>query len=60
MGHLGLHHTKLDVLGHFKNLTQVVAAGFNANASSTHAKFMNKNHEQGGLLIMKNDDLCQI
>jgi hypothetical protein len=45
------------VSGHFENLTQVVAAGF--NASSAPAMFVSKNHEQGRLLIMKNDDLCQ-
>jgi len=47
------------VLGHFQNLTQVVKAGF--DASSAPAMFMNYDHDQGGLLIiMKNDDLCQI
>ena len=43
--------------GHFENLIQVVVAGF--DASSAPAMFMNKNHEQGGLLIMNNDGLCQ-
>jgi hypothetical protein len=46
------------VMGHFENLTQVVAAGF--NASSVPAMLMNKNHDQGGLLIMINDDLHRI
>jgi hypothetical protein len=46
------------VLGHFENLAQVVAAGF--DSSSAPAMFMNKNHEQGGLLIMNTDDLRQI
>ena len=47
------------MLGHFQNLTQVVKAGF--DASSAPAMFMNYDHDQGGLLIiMKNDDLCQI
>ncbi len=46
------------MLGHFENLAQVVAAGF--DSSSAPAMFMNKNHEQGGLLIMNNDDLRQI
>ena len=54
----GSRSNKWDVLGHFENLTQVVAAGF--NASSVPAMFMNKNHEQGGLLIMNNANLCQI
>ena len=52
----GSRSDKQDVLGHFKNLTQMVAAGF--DASSAPAMFMNKNYEQGGLLIMNNDDLC--
>ncbi len=52
----GKRSNKQEVLGHFKNLTQVVAAGF--NASSAPAMFMNKNHEQGGLLIMNNVNLC--
>ena len=52
----GSRSDKQKMLGHFKNLTQVVAAGF--NASSAPVKFMNKDHKQGGLLIMNNDDLC--
>jgi len=35
-----------ELLGHFKNLTQVVVAGFDATSAS--AMLMNKNHEQGG------------
>ena len=54
----GSRSNKRDVLGHFENLAQVVAAGF--DSSSAPAMFMNKNHKQGGLLIMNNDDLCQI
>jgi hypothetical protein len=54
----GRRSDKRELLGHFKNLTQVVAAGF--DASSEPAMFMNKNNEQGGLLIMNNDDLCRI
>ncbi len=46
------------MLGHFKNLAQVVAAGF--DSSSAPPMFMNKNHKQGGLLIMNNDALHQI
>ena len=46
------------MLGHFENLTQVVAPGF--DASSEPAMFMSKNNEQGGLLIMNNDDLRRI
>jgi hypothetical protein len=53
----GSRSNKWDVLGHFENLTQVVVAGF--DASSAPAMFMNKNHKQGGLLIMNNGDLCQ-
>ena len=49
---------KRELLGHFENLTQVVAAGF--DASSVSAMLINKNHEQGGLLIMNNDDLHRI
>ncbi len=51
----GSRSDKRDVLGH---LVQVVAAGF--DSSSAPAMFMNKNHKQRGLLIMNNDDLCQI
>jgi hypothetical protein len=54
----GSRSDKREMLGHFENLTQVVAAGF--NPSSVPAKFMNKDHKQGGLLIMNNDDPCQI
>ena len=54
----GSRSDKRDVLGHFENLAQVVAAGF--DSSSAPAMFMNKNHEQGGLLIMNTDDLRQI
>ncbi len=46
----------INELGNFENLMQVVAAGF--DASSEPAMFMNKNNEQGGLLIMNNDDIC--
>ncbi len=45
----GRRGDKQGVLGHLENITQVVATGF--NSSSTPAIFMNKNHEQGGLLI---------
>ena len=51
----GRRSNKQELLGHFENLTQVVAAGFDATSAS--AMLMNKNHEQGGLLIMNNDDL---
>jgi hypothetical protein len=50
----GSRSKKWDVLGCFENLTQVVAAGF--DASSVPAIFVNKNHEQGGLLIMMNNN----
>jgi hypothetical protein len=46
------------VLDHFEKFNQIVAAGF--DASSAPAMLMNKNHKQWGLLIMNNDDLCQI
>ncbi len=42
----GSGRDKWDVLGHFKNLTQINTAGF--DASSVPAMFMNENHEQGG------------
>jgi hypothetical protein len=51
----GRRSNKGELLGHFEDLTQVAAAGF--DASSEPAMFMNKNNEQGGLLIMNNDDL---
>ena len=54
----GSRSDKRDVIGHFENLTQVVAAGF--VGSSAPAKFMNKDNKRGGLLIMNNDDICQI
>ena len=54
----GRRSDKQELLGHFENLTQVVAAGFDATSAS--AMLMNKNHEHGGLLIMNNDDLRQI
>jgi hypothetical protein len=54
----GSRSDKQDMLGHFKNLTQVVRAGF--DSSSAPAMFKNKNHEQGGLLIMNNNDLRRI
>ena len=54
----GRRSDKRELLGHFENLTQVVAAGF--DASSEPAMLMSKNNEQGGLLIMNNDDLRQI
>ncbi len=49
----GRRSNKGELLGHFEHLTQVAAAGF--DASSEPAMFMNKNNEQGGLLIMNND-----
>ena len=54
----GRRSDKQELLGHFENLTQVVAAGF--DASSEPAMFLSKNNEQGGLLIMNNDDLRRI
>jgi hypothetical protein len=54
----GRRCNRRELLGHFENLMQVVAAGF--DASSEPAMFMNKNSKQGGLLIMNNDDLCRI
>ncbi len=54
----GKKKEKRDKLGCFENLTQIIAVGF--DPSSKPATQVDKNYNEGGLLIMSKDDEHQI
>ena len=54
----GKRKEKRDKLGCFEHLIQIIGAGF--DPASEPAMQVNKNYNEGGLLIMSKDDHCRI